>query len=113
MENGLDDTGAQVMMIGLDLAAKLGIRRKDIIDLYVDINEASGGSLEVWGGIPIVLSLHPNYIGNIVKCMQKRRLKGTEANDNWLMNTCSGACRMHKKIKPIGINYNPQAGETY
>ena len=58
--SGLADTGAQVMMIGPDLATKLGIRREEMMGSSMDIKETSGGSLEVLGGIPVILSLNPN-----------------------------------------------------
>ena len=66
----LADTRAQVMMIGPDLAMKLRIRREDMMGSSMDIKETSGGSLEVLGGIPVILSLNPNDNGNFKKTHQ-------------------------------------------
>ena len=87
--NGLADTRVQVVVMGPDLEMKLGVTREEVMG----IKEVSGSSVEAWSGIPIVLSLNPDDIGEMVKSTKKRRFGGIDADDNWLTNKGGRACR--------------------
>ena len=56
MENGVVDARAQVVMIDSKLATKLGVRREEVLNTNTVVEMASGKSLDVVGGIPIIIS---------------------------------------------------------
>ena len=53
---GLADTGAQMVVMGLNIIYALGIRKKDLVPVGMKIKAANMGGLKLLGGIPVVIT---------------------------------------------------------
>ena len=56
--NGLANTGAQMTVISLALATRLGVKINEMIPTSMVITAANGTTLEILGGIPIKMIHH-------------------------------------------------------
>ena len=70
LEDGVVDDGAQVVMFSPSIAMRLGIRRGYMINMDVELKTAGGESLKVVGGIPIILTINLEDIGEGKKICQ-------------------------------------------